>query len=212
MAFTSAEDGQKTAATGGDSSRRRFWQVAFLAEGSLILLALLLGWMGNSPPLEHLPPVIQLGSWMVSLGIGVAASSPLIALLLIVLWYPEGPWRNLVRFVKQEVVVLFRGGTLWQFAAVSLLAGFGEELLFRGVIQDCFCNWLGVFGGIVATALLFGLCHWLTPSYALFAGLIGLYLGVLQSWSGRNLLIPIFAHTAYDFLALIILVNLRKTA
>jgi membrane protease YdiL (CAAX protease family) len=58
---------------------------------------------------------------------------------------------------------------------------------------------------------LFGLLHFITPSYALFAGLTGLYLGGLWILT-RNLLVPITAHGAYDFLALVYLTRVRRDA
>ena len=184
--------------------------MAFLVEGSLILLAMLLGWLLGYPPLEHFPSGANLGRWLTSLGLGVVAAGPLVALLLVMLRWPNGPWRSLVQFVEQEVVVLFRGGTIVQFAIVSLLAGFGEELLFRGAIQDALSEGLGPVGGVLLTAVLFGVCHWLTAGYAFLAALIGLYLGVLQAYGEGNLFVPIVAHAAYDFLALLILLRFRK--
>ena len=66
-----------------------------------------------------------------------------------------------------------------QILAVSLLSGFGEELLFRGVLQGWF--------GLGWTALLFGLFHFpvrrsLIP-WTLFAAVLGLALGALTEWT-----------------------------
>ena len=71
---------------------------------------------------------------------------------------------------------------------------------------------MGAFGpwiGLLAAAFLFGLLHLLTPVYGLMAALIGLYLGWLWMASG-NLLVPITVHAAYDFIALVYLVRIRK--
>jgi len=51
---------------------------------------------------------------------------------------------------------------------------------------------------------LFGAAHWLTLSYALLAGVIGVYLGVVFLLT-ENLLIPITAHALYDVVALSVL-------
>ena len=86
-------------------------------------------------------------------------------------------------------------------------------MLFRGVLQEEFAGWVhgsqGVVFGLLLASLLFGLLHCITPSYAPFAGLTGLYLGGL--WlATHNLLVPIAAHGVYDFLALVYLTRVRR--
>jgi membrane protease YdiL (CAAX protease family) len=77
-------------------------------------------------------------------------------------------------------------------------------MLFRGVLQQAFGNWLPVWGAIAAAALLFGLLHAVTTTYAVLAALVGAYLGWLYFLTG-NLLAPIVAHALYDFVALVYL-------
>ena len=100
-----------------------------------------------------------------------------------------------------------RAGAL---ALVALFAGLGEETLFRGVIQPALATHLPVLAALAATAALFGLAHWITPTYALLAGIVGAYLGGLLLVSG-NLLVPIVAHALYDLVALTLLVRLKPT-
>jgi hypothetical protein len=52
--------------------------------------------------------------------------------------------------------------------------------------------------------------HWLTISYAVFATLIGAYLGLLFLVTG-NLLAPAVTHALYDVAALSILVRRGRT-
>ena len=66
----------------------------------------------------------------------------------------------------------------------------------------------GRYVGLVAAAILFGLLHPLTPTYAVLAALIGLYLGWLRMATG-NLFVPITTHAIYDFLVLAYLVKWR---
>lgn len=81
----------------------------------------------------------------------------------------------------------------WPVAIIiSLGAGIGEELLFRGVLQ----RWIGVTGQAIA----FGLAH-AGNAYipqVLFATLLGVAFGLLykRGWSLVTLMI---AHTLYDF-------------
>lgn len=72
-------------------------------------------------------------------------------------------------------------------------AGVGEEILFRGVVQKMI--------GLYATSAIFGLLHFLTPTYFLLTAGIGLYLGWLQETTG-NLAVPILVHWLYDMFAL----------
>ena len=93
---------------------------------------------------------------------------------------------------------------------MALLAGLGEETLFRGVIQPALAAHLPLAAAVATTGALFGLAHWITPTYALLAGLVGAYLGVLFVVSD-NLLVPILAHALYDVVALALLVRVKPT-
>lgn len=80
---------------------------------------------------------------------------------------------------------------------LSILSGFCEEVLFRGVLQAQ----IGVF----AASLIFGIFH--DPSfkqraYVILAALAGLALGFLYQWTG-NLWSCIVAHAAHNFVAMI---------
>jgi membrane protease YdiL (CAAX protease family) len=48
-----------------------------------------------------------------------------------------------------------------------------------------------------------------TAAYAVMAGFIGLYLGVLAVWHD-NLLVPMVVHALYDFVALTYLVHYHR--
>ena len=84
---------------------------------------------------------------------------------------------------------------------VSALAGIGEELLFRGVIQDGLNLHFSTAASLIIASLLFGLAHAVTPAYFIIASLMGLYLGWLYLHTG-NLLIPIIVHGLYDWIAI----------
>jgi len=87
---------------------------------------------------------------------------------------------------------------LWQLALVAALAGFGEELLFRGLIQLGLSTFLNVWIAVLLTSLVFGLAHAVTPTYCLLAFVISLYLGFLFIHTG-NLVVPMAVHALYDF-------------
>jgi membrane protease YdiL (CAAX protease family) len=56
--------------------------------------------------------------------------------------------------------------------------------------------------------VVFGIAHWVTTAYAVVAGVVGLYLGLLYVIT-ENLLAPAVAHALYDFVALLVLVRLK---
>ena len=53
---------------------------------------------------------------------------------------------------------------------------------------------------------LFGLMHFITPTYAVLATLMGAYLGLVWQWTG-NLLAVVLMHALYDFLVLLYLLR-----
>jgi membrane protease YdiL (CAAX protease family) len=111
-----------------------------------------------------------------------------------------------VELVEEQVGPRLAGTTPAGVVVLSLLAGVGEEALFRGLIQAGLDRHLPTWAAIATAALLFGMGHWLTRSYALLAALIGGYLGLLFVIAD-NLLVPIVAHAAYDMVALSVLLR-----
>jgi membrane protease YdiL (CAAX protease family) len=88
-------------------------------------------------------------------------------------------------------------------ALVAAAAGIGEELFFRGLLQAGISDCYGWPAGLILASVVFGLVHFLTAEYALYAALVGAYLGALYVFTD-NLLVPIIAHALYDFVALVI--------
>jgi membrane protease YdiL (CAAX protease family) len=88
---------------------------------------------------------------------------------------------------------------------LSLVSGFCEEVLFRGIIQaQC---------GIWATSLAFGIFHdpsFKQKSYVIMAGLAGLGLGFLYQ-ATDNLWSCIIAHILHNLLAMLALRFFVKT-
>jgi len=191
---------------------RNFTLLAAVFEGGLAVVAVALGWLVGLDPLESFPRTPPDAAWGAAWG--AAAALPPAALLWLCLKRPVGPFAKLVRVVDELLVPLFRECRLLDLAVISALAGLGEEMLFRGVIQQAVADWVGgergIWVGLALAALLFGLVHMITPTYALLAGLIGLYLGWIWIATDRNLLVPIVTHAGYDFLALVYLVKVRK--
>jgi membrane protease YdiL (CAAX protease family) len=132
-------------------------------------------------------------------------------LLLALWWFLRTDWppaSRLVALVTDKLAPLFRGAGVPELALLALLAGVGEEALFRGVIQSALAGWLPVWLALVLTSMVFGVAHWVSTAYAVVAGVVGLYLGSLYLIT-QNLLAPIVVHALYDFVALLVLVRLK---
>lgn len=177
---------------------------ALVVESGLLVLALLIGLFLEPSPLE------QIRANSAHLLYGLLAGVPLLAGLVATTRFPWGPLGRLDAFVRHNVVPLFAECRLWQIGVIALLAGVGEEALFRGVIQAGIEQYFGSPAWALAIAsLLFGLAHLVTPTYAVLAGLIGAYFGWLLLATG-NLLTPIVAHAAYDFAAILYLLRRER--
>jgi len=85
--------------------------------------------------------------------------------------------------------------------ALSVLAGVGEELLFRGALQGWLVWHLSDGVAIVAAAVLFGLVHYLSFTYFVIATGLGLLLGTVY-WLTDSLLLVMVWHGVYDMIAL----------
>ncbi len=187
-------------------SRGTMIWLTLLVEGGMALLALAIGWFLARPPLEEI-------SWTwAAAGQGIVATVPMVALLILIVRWPIGPLRSLLELVERQLVPSLRNCELADLALISLAAGLGEELLFRGVLQTWLAQSLSsTWLAVSIAAVIFGAAHPISPTYAVLVALIGAYLGWLFVASG-NLLTPIIAHAAYDFVALMTLLRWRETS
>jgi membrane protease YdiL (CAAX protease family) len=172
--------------------------MAVLVEGGLVGLAWLGGWLLGSSPLDTF--YVDQNDFL----LGALAALPMLLLFGVCLLWPVGPLARIRYLTTQYIRPLFASFTYAELALVCLLAGFGEEMLFRGVLQGAMSEQWGDELGLATASALFGLCHAITPTYAVWAGLMGGYLGWLWMVSG-NLLVPVVAHALYDFLALVLI-------
>ena len=176
----------------GTLNRNEFLNLAVLFQGGMLLAALLVAWGLEIDPWKSV-------AWDArSLLIAVLATLPLCGLSLLIersAWPQARQLRDLWSETLGPVLVECRWSEL---IALSALVGVSEELLFRGVLQVWLAQW-SFLGALVATNVLFALAHALTPSYALLAGGIGIYLGIVMVLvEPPNLLIPIFCHAGCD--------------
>jgi membrane protease YdiL (CAAX protease family) len=169
--------------------------LAIGVEGGLAVLALVLGRLLNQPPLETLSadPVAAL--------VGLAATIPFVLAFFAMMRWPVGPLARIRRFSIEILCPVLAPCTVPDLAGIALLAGFGEEMLFRGTLQGVLTRGMGPWAALAIASVLFGFVHAVTPSYAVLAALMGAYLGWLWQLTG-NILTPIIVHALYDFVAL----------
>lgn len=150
-------------------------------------------------------------------GWGLLGAGILSILLLLIRRFPVGSLGRLMEFVEEVLKPLFLQLTILDLFMISVLAGVGEELLFRGLLQGGLAQWWTPLLGsqaalataLVVTSVLFGLAHCVTREYFVFASVLGLLLGLLVVVSG-GLLAPIVAHAGYDFVALLVVTRGRS--
>lgn len=184
----------------GEQARRGEWTrwffLACAGEASLGGIAFGLGYVFNFSPLAHchvrLPDIL----------IGFGAAVPPFFLFVGMLKAKSEFLRDVRMTLQQRVGPLFGSWSIFQLAVVSTLAGGGEELLFRGLIQGGLAQGAGPFFSLAVASFLFGCVHPITLNYALVTAGVGIYLGALYIVTD-NLVPPIVAHAAYDFFALI---------
>jgi membrane protease YdiL (CAAX protease family) len=183
--------------------RGHVYFLAVIFEGGLVLLWLAAGQWLDMPPSEQGRLSVK------AFVLGGAATLPLLPLMYFLSRSHYPPLRRLMVEIDEVLVPFLSRLTVADFAVVAILAGFGEEGLFRGLLQGWLAENLSPAAGLLAASTLFGLLHFVTPAYAIIAGLLGLYLGILYLATG-NLVVPIVVHALYDFLALLYLVRWRK--
>ena len=181
-------------------NKRSILFVSLLAEGVLIASFYIWG---------YLRPLPALGSPTLSdLLLGAAYSMPLFALNFL-LFGPLAKFFPKFERFKVEIVYPLAKMLDWRYAiAISILAGVGEELFFRGLLVE--------ETGIIISSILFSVLHFFPAvkeyySIAIVYFFIGVYFALIYQHSG-GLWVPIFTHIIYDFVVLIYLKYLHKSA
>ncbi len=94
------------------------------------------------------------------------------------------------------------GDLLINLFLIAIIPAIGEELLFRGVLQQLFAKWTGkIHLSIFISAFLFSAVH--LQFFGFFPRFVlGIILGYMFYWS-KNLWLPILAHFTNNALAII---------
>ena len=193
------------------TDRSHFLRLAAVFEGGLVFVALALGL------LFQINPFADFRIDHASVFVGIAAALLPFALLVVSDRFRFSALERMKRIVLQLLGPSLAACRWYELVFVSALAGFGEELVFRGVLQRLLERWLdfggsGHIAGLIASNVIFGLLHFLTPTYALLAGLMGVYFGVLlDATNPPSLVVPMIAHGVYDYLAFLLLRRAART-
>lgn len=174
-------------------TRFRLLMIAFISEGVAFIAALLLArfFEINFLPLSH--------NIFRDIVIGSAGAAAPFALFIFIV-SERATKIPLLDSLRRKVVIdvraVFSNARIFDLVVISLLAGFAEEFLFRGVLQARF--------GIIAASIIFGLVHFISPAYVIVTVLMGFYIGIFYHLSG-SLLVPVQLHFMYDLAALVYL-------
>lgn len=177
-------------------TKTQFLLLASGFEGGLIAVAYLLGWWLEINPLASLRLHAD------ALGVSLLATFWLIWVFGLTYHLPVPELQKIRRLLVETLGSLLSSCRWYELVYIATLAGVGEEILFRGLLQPWMETMWGKLWALLISNLLFGLAHSVTPLYTLLAALTGVYLGWLLDVGGeRNLLIPMIVHAAYDLAA-----------
>ncbi|MBX3177672.1 MAG: CPBP family intramembrane metalloprotease [Candidatus Hydrogenedentes bacterium] len=179
-------------------------RITLYVEGGLLAAALAAGWLFQRP---------FWAGYSMAPGALLAGLLAGLAFLALALFAVDGPWPITAR-LREDIdllMPLFRNASLPELLLISVLAGVGEEALFRGVLQPLLTEYIGLPLALILVSLLFGLLHCISIPYVVFASLLGAAFGALYASTG-NILVPAVAHASYDFAALVYGVYWRRNA
>jgi hypothetical protein len=195
-----------------DSPNHQQFFMAAMFELGIGLLAVFLALFGGVHPHETMPKVTEYAR----LGAGLAGGFA-IGLGMVVMVHGLEVFRfrwvqDASEIAEKHLSVLLRGCNVWHLIALSLSAGVGEELLFRGWLQGTLIRELEVLGtggiafAIFLASLMFGIVHPLSRGYVAVATVLGIILGVTAYWS-QNIFMAIIGHAVYDAILMILFVR-----
>lgn len=135
--------------------------------------------------------------------LGILGFIPLIFSIIIAKQYDFYPGIN--QITNKSILFIF-GKDFLPFTVggsalvIALMAGIGEEMFFRAIVQQELSVLISEPIGIAVSVLLFGAMHAVTPGYAVLTSIAGIYLSGLYIACGRSILVVALSHTLYDWM------------
>ena len=168
--------------------------LAFWIASLMVLGTLSVAWSGVEAALAHHPPASHAAHHL-----GQAPLSPDPSRLDAV--------RELAKLAPDN------GREIAAWALLCLLAGFVEEIVFRGYLQRQFIAWArgGVTIGVLASAVVFGSAHGYQGARSMVLLAVFGVLFSMLALHRRSLRPGIFAHAGHDFFAGLALALLRSS-
>lgn len=182
--------------------------ISVVLELGLGVLAVVLGAFFGTDPREWVPALTDVTALGGGALYGLLGAVPLVIAVRLLEKLPFRMIRELQQATEERLLKLMIHFRTRDLATISLCAGVGEEMLFRGWLLMSLVGPLDVVDlgtltwAIAVSSLLFGFAHPISPLYIGVTGLMGAYFAGLLLWS-ENLLVPIVAHAAYDFVELV---------
>ncbi len=185
---------------------------AVLFECALGGVALFLGWALGPSARAFVPEFDPAQVWPIVTGIfyGCLAGIPILLSIELIRRIPWEPIQELERLTDDGMIKALLELRPSELIVISICAGIGEELLFRGWLMYWLAEGAGssstsplaLGAALVVSSIAFGLFHPITRLYVVLAAFMGLYFGALVIYT-ENLLVPIAAHATYDAVQLI---------
>ncbi len=175
----------------------RMTLIVLVTEAVLAVVGLVVGrWIGT--------PILE--DARVDLRSGVLALAATLPLVAFVFWGMRTELAFFVRFrepFRKTLVPLFASCSLLELLLISIMAGIGEEVFFRAFLQGSLGRVVNPWIALAVVSAVFGVVHMVSIGYAIFAGLLGFYLGTLLLLTG-NLFVAVAVHALFDFVAILL--------
>ena len=193
-----------------EESQKNYTFISFIIGQSFMIIPLILFLLSKKEPLIkrlRLNPVsmnIMFFSFIFSLGL-IIISDEIDRLIQIFIPAPEYIL-DLNNLLQPESIL----GFFLLFTAVAIIAPVGEELLFRGFLQQFLEKyWRDITKSILIIALFFAIIH-LNPFWFIQIYILGVVLGFL-SWKTNSIIPSLILHSLNNSVALILsFVDLEK--
>ena len=186
-----------------EESQKNYTFLSFIIGQSFMLIPLILFLISKKEPLKqrlrlnYVSNNILFLSLLLSLGL-IILSDEIDRLIQVFIPAPEYIL-NINNLLNPESIF----GFILLFIAVAIIAPLGEELLFRGFLQQYLEKyWKDITKAILITSLFFAVIH-LNPFWFIQIYILGIMLGFL-SWKTNSIIPSLILHTLNNTIALIV--------